>query len=619
MASLGDIALAIRHLGPGWLLGRLGYAARRRLGRIERATPVRSWNEVPVFQVALQRVPQRPLPSGGLRVAMAQGEFRMYSDRIVSAGFPPEWNRNQVTGEVVPAQMHWSRLGDFTFGDIKHVWELSRFPWAFDLVRQGGSEAEGLFWRLFDDWREKNPPNCGPNWMCGQEAAIRLMAVVFAVERFGLPAAREEAVARFMVASGHRIAGNLDYALAQKNNHGISECVGLLTAALLVPDHEAAVGWQARALRELERQVGELFYADGAFAQHSLVYHRLALNQLCWAALRLRGAGLTEPEWLSAAGWRATDFLATITEAEGGEAPLYGANDGANILPLTDCDFTDMRPAVQLGRAVFQRRLEYPPGPWDEPAFWLVEGALDFPRTRSETPTFWQAADGGLLLLRRENDRLTMRCPLCFRHRPSQADFGHVDIWLAGRRVAIDGGSFSYNSPERFTTLGLAREHNALTIDGREPMRKVTRFLFVPWPTGALREMSPEGAEYEPDRAAYGGARWRRFVATRSGGGFTVSDTVEGVNGRDIRWHWRLVDAPWELDDTGATAQLAGAKVAIRWELPAGCEIQLRRADEHTAAGWESRCYGAVKPAVSVEIRVRGGEKTAARFEFFRI
>lgn len=617
--TLRDIALAVRYLGPGWLLGRLAYAARRRCGRIERATPVRRWDEIPVARVALQQTPSCPPSSVARAPAIARGEFRLYSSRLVTAGFPPAWNRNQVSGEEVPVHTHWSRLGDFSFGDIKDVWELCRFGWAFDLVRQGGLEAEGIFWRLFDDWLEKNPPNCGPNWMCGQEAAIRLMAVVFALERFGMPVEKEGVVARFIVATGHRIASNLGYALAQKNNHGISECAGLLTAALLVPEYGAAAGWRARALQNLEAQVRELFYADGAFAQHSLVYHRLALHQLCWTALRLRGASLAEPDWLAASGRRATDFLAALTDGETGEAPLYGANDGADILPLTDCDFADMRPAVQLGCAVFHRRFEYRPGPWDGPALWLVEGAADFPRQAGASSEYWHAPEGGLLMLRRGRDRLSLRCPIHFVHRPSQADFGQVNIWLGGARVAIDGGSFSYNSAERFTALGSAREHNALTIDGREPMRKVSRFLYVPWPAGRVRPSQPEGADYEPDIATAIGVNWRRDVAARPGGGFIVSDTVEGARGREIRWHWRLVDADWELNHAGATAEIDGVPVAIRWELPERSVARLLRADEHSAAGWESRYYGSVRPAVSVEIRVRGGQKTAARFEFLRI
>src|SRR6185312_2792000 len=101
--------------------------------------------------------------------------------------------------------------------------------WAFALTRAfartGEAKYAEVFWRLFADWCTRNPPNRGPNWMCGQESTFRLMAVVFAAEGLGVPPAQREQLARFVVATGRRIAANLDYALSQKNNHGVSECV----------------------------------------------------------------------------------------------------------------------------------------------------------------------------------------------------------------------------------------------------------------------------------------------------------------------------------------------------------------------------------------------------------
>src|SRR6185295_14728429 len=87
-----------------------------------------------------------------------------------------------------------------------------------------------LFWSAVEDWRAKNPPQQGPNWKCGQETAFRVMAWCFAL--YGLmdaqatTAARVAVLAQMIAVSAHRIQANIDYALSQRNNHGISEALG---------------------------------------------------------------------------------------------------------------------------------------------------------------------------------------------------------------------------------------------------------------------------------------------------------------------------------------------------------------------------------------------------------
>lgn len=617
MLSLRDYVEVVRHLGAGWLARRAVYAARRRLGGLERAMPRRAWHEVNASELVLEmmpadRGPGRPVDASGI----GRGEFTLFSHQRVDVGGPPDWHRNQLTGQTLPADVHWSRIGDFSHGDIKGVWELSRFGWAYALVRDGRGAAAETFWRWWADWMRHNPPNLGPNWMCGQEASIRLMAVVFAAERFGVPRERRDALSRFVVATGERIAANLDYALGQQNNHGISECVGLLTAALLVPGYPPARGWRCRALEQLRVQVQELVYADGAFSQHSVVYHRVALHQLCWAASRLRVARQEMPDWLVDAGRRATDFLAAITDPATGEAPLFGANDGAELLPLAACDFLDFRPAVQLGSAMFEGKLRYAPGPWDEAVAWLARDASRAQGAPGPLNDF-HAPQGGVLQIVAGRDRLVMRCPTRFRHRPSQADFGHVDVWLAGARVAIDGGSFSYNSGERFVQLGDLREHNSVSIAGLAPMRQVTRFLQLPWPTGEIQETQPGVWRYWPHLYPAAGVSWQRTVARRKGGGFRVSDVITGTAGRKLRWHWRLVDAEWSAGaDDSVRATLESGIVEISWRANAPLQRQMLRADVATAAGWQSRRYGAVEPAVSLVLTTPGVTRVEVIFEF---
>ncbi len=605
---------------------RLRYAARRRAGGLRRAAPLVRWEDLPAPQLALAA----PAPIGSDAIDervleeaedVLRGRFRLFSHRGVDVGSPPDWRRNQLTGEQVPGDRHWSELGDFAFGDIKGVWELSRFSWAFPLMRAHRKTSDprfaDAFWSLFADWCEQNPPNRGPNWMCGQEATFRLLAVIFAAENLGARG-REDAVARFIVATGRRIFANLDYALSQKNNHGVSECIGLVTAALAVRDYDESAGWLARGLRRLEEQLSELVYPDGGFSQHSLVYHRVLLHDLAWLKARLEAAGHSVPEYLDSAGRRATAFLRTLTDPATGQGPLYGPNDGANVLPLTSTEFLDLRPAVQLGAAVFSGELAFDSGPWDEAVEWLGPRRGKLERRGCSAPAVWHAPFAGCVQLRRGKGRLFLRCPEKFRHRPTQADLLHVDVWENGERVAMDGGSFSYNSRARFATLGDAAQHNVLVVDGREPLQKFSRFLYMPWPRGQVRQ---EGeADFSASHDGYGalGVRWVRRVSARAAAGFVVTDEVANAADRVLRWHWRLADRPWVLDAAAGTLsvrdELGGYRVA--WHGPALDRVRFVRAADDSADGWWSPHYGDVAPAGALVIEVRARELVKFRTEF---
>jgi hypothetical protein len=603
-----------RHLGPGWLLYRAGYALRRKSGFLRRAAPAVAWDQVPAPALRLSPPSRaaRPAASGAACAADAEailrGEFRLFSDRIVSAGLPPDWHRNQLTGEQVPGQRHWTDLGDFNFGDIKGVWELSRFPWAFPLARvharTGDARCVTAFWQLFADWCRHNPPNLGPNWMCGQEATFRLMAVVFAAENMGVPEEHRRALARFVVATGRRIAANLNYALSQKNNHGVSECVGLITVALLVPEHSGSAGWLARGFLELEAQLDELVYEDGGFAQHSLIYHRVLLHDLCWCRHRLALAGGEIAAWLDTAGKRAAKYLMALMDPATGLAPLYGANDGTNLLPLSDGEFLDLRPVVQMASAVFCGELPLPAGPWDEAAARLVPDLNSLPRVPWPTaPARWHAPVAGCYQVVQGHGRLFLRCPTVFRHRPSQADMLHADIWHKGRPIAMDGGSFSYNSTERFAGLGAARHHNGLTVDGAEPVRKFSRFLYLPWPAGEIEETEEGIFRARHDGYAERGIRWTREVKRHpSGSGFVVHDKVQGAAGHRLLWHWRLADGPWQKSGGLDCLEVRAHELNYRigWTGLANGQSRLLRADETTTYGWWSPYYASARPCAAL-------------------
>ena len=147
-------------------------------------------------------------------------------------------------------------------------------------------------------WCQANPVNGGSNWLCGQEASMRLLHALQAWQLSDAPGLLLNPTperAAFAAAHLQRIGATERYAQAQDNNHWTSEAAALFIggswlAATASPHAPAARHWAKSGRRALERSVGRLVLPDGSFAQHSLTYHRLLLD--------------TSPRWSSgAAGW----------------------------------------------------------------------------------------------------------------------------------------------------------------------------------------------------------------------------------------------------------------------------------------------------------------------------
>jgi asparagine synthase (glutamine-hydrolysing) len=655
----------IRTQGPGWLAFRIGHALQLRSGLIRRRLPVTSWDDQPLSGwlgdpdlarpeafLAHRRGDAPPFffcPADRTTVAarlrawdegrqgpvaradeLGQGIVRYFAGIPVATGFPPAWHSNPFTGVEAPAGRHWSRIGDFGQGDIKVIWEPSRFAFAYNLVRafwRTGNEAYAeRFWQLVESWRLKNPPQRGPNWKCGQEASLRVMAWCFGLYGFlearATTAARATALAQMIAVSGRRIEATLGYALSQRNNHGISEGMGLWTIGALFPELRASARWRERGRRVLEEQARALIYDDGAFSQHSVNYHRLMLHAFAWS-LRL-GDVLGQP---FSAGLRdrvatAAGFLHQLQDEASGRVPSYGQNDGALILPLNNCSALDFRPVVQAARYLTTGTRTYPDGPWDEDLLWLcgaeaAEAAVVEPRR-----TDLRAEAGGYYTLRSPAGFAFIRCA-SFRHRPSQADMLHLDLWWRGQNLALDAGTYSYHAPPPWdNALARTAYHNTVTVDDRDQMEQAGKFLWLPWLHGRsrLHRSSTAGhlAYWEGEHDGY--ARLdhpvihRRGIVRLGAEHWLVLDALRSPGPHRYRLHWLLPDLPHDTDIATADERVAGS---IRLETPAGpfliqlgdlngpSHYSLVRADADSPRGWMSPGYMSRAAALSLAVSSR--------------
>lgn len=659
---LAHIPLILKHRGVRWAGARAYRVAKRRFGALRRRTPRMGWADLSLESVLRDRSladPERladarresdvrflfhpgdrdryaPLLRAmdegddwapGRLGEIESGRLRYFSDLSWPVEFPPRWNDNLIEDRPGPPREHFDRLDELEGGDVKLIWEPNRFGFAFDLVRAGwrtgGDRAAEMFWTLVEDWYAHNPPNTGINWKCGQEASLRAMAWCFGLWGFADHSAttpeRIAKMTQLMAATGWRIEADLGYALSQKNNHGVSEAVGLLTIGLLFPELNGSSRWVRLGRNHLERLARDLIYNDGSFSQYSANYHRVMLHGFTWAIRIAAVHGYPLSRDLIDRFDRAGQFVERIQDRATGRVPRYGQDDGAMILPLDRCAYDDFRPAAQLAAAVSGRDLPWPSGPWNEALLWMLgPDAFEQP-VSTVPPEDFSAPIGGCHVLRTEDGFAFARCGTN-RHHLSQLDLGHVDLWYRGENVALDAGTYSYNAIDPLWSLmplAMTASHNTVMVDDAEQAERVSHFTLLPPPRCRLVMMrrSRSGSLAAMDlaldtyRALPDPVRLRRVVVQLGAAHWVIVDRFDAARDHDIRLHWLIADVghQWDAANSHLRLTVAGAAYDVRLlATRSWSSIDLVRADADSARGWYAPRYHRLDPALSVVARVRG-------------
>lgn len=515
-------------------------------------------------------------------------------------GKAPNWFGG-LSSELISKskQTEWWKLDDFdsSIGDIKSVWERSRFDWVLSHAQQrvaGTSESLDTLNLWLSDWLEQNPPYFGFNWKCGQEASIRVIHLAIAAVILGQVGSAETRLLQLVRLHMARIEPTLDYALAQDNNHGTSEAAALFIGGtwlqLFTSDAEAD-RWANLGRRWLIERVGRLIAKDGSFSQHSVNYHRLMLDTLAVAEvwrqqLKLKSFGPV----FGGGATAATKWLRAFTDAKTGDAPNIGANDGASLLPLSDCGYRDFRPSVELASRLFLGHSSYPKqNDVHVTADWLGTLSTD-PAAGLEPVCITEESqvlrDGGYAILRtgstEDSAAVFARYPR-FRFRPSHADALHVDLWVKSRNLLRDGGTYSYFAEGNWLNyFSGTQSHNTVQFDDRDQMPRIGRFLFGGWlKPQKITDIRNEG-NYLTFTASYRdseGATHQRSLKLASTE-LIIEDTVSGFKNSAVL-RWRMDNDQWILD--GNTAQNGEFRIGVK------SDIELDRFE--IVEGWESRFY----------------------------
>ncbi|KRW26379.1 weeF [Acinetobacter baumannii] len=502
------------------------------------------------------------------------------------AGQLPNWFYSPLTQHTFQnTEKPWYQIPDFdeNVGDIKGIWEASRFDWLIELVLKERQVGDGRALVQLDlwlnDWCKKNPAYFGPNWKCGQEASIRVMHIITALIGLGQEQHPHDNVYAFIEAHLKRIEPTIDYAIAQDNNHGTSEAAALYIGGAVLnlwkpkPQYQQ---WQVLGEKWLINRANKLIMSDGGFSQYSINYHRVMLDSYCLAEI-VRQKFELKPfsGQLYRQLQKATDWLYVLTQADG-DVPNLGANDGARLLPVSQTDYRDFRPTVQLASTLFHQHSYYQDlGTYDQSLNFFHIHKLE--KENFKLPSRNQIFnESGLITSEKDNFFIAFKLPK-FKFRPSQCDGLHLDVWFKGQNILRDGGTYSYNSsPEDLEYFSGVASHNTVEFDKHQQMPRLSRFLFGAW-------LTPKNLTYKPYEFGCGYQDYwqckhhRKVLLTDNQ--IEVVDNISGFQQQAIL-RWRLQPDHWVLNNN----ILTNGKVEIILEAEHSISI-------HLTEGEESRYY----------------------------
>lgn len=486
--------------------------------------------------------------------------------------FSNPWKSSELRGNSVD---HWSKISDFTnsIGDIKTVWEASRFDWAPKFAwlskheSNDNSEKVNTLEIWTRDWCEKNPPNQGINWKCGQEASLRILNILVAAKILDTPFVQPtDSLLQLMRAHLERVLPTTSYAIAQDNNHGTSEAVALFAiGAYLVDSSFSDKAFANRCCstgrKLLENRIEKLIRPDGSFSQASVAYHRLMLDTvvLCEsfrASFSLPAFSETFYERMSAA----TMWLYAMTDMQTGDTPNLGSNDGAYFLNIGDHSYRDFRPSLQRAMVIFVKK-RLPVQMPDELLDLFGYDASKLDVTEDQDSVLFPDGGYGRLNIPGRSGHIIFRFPK-YDFRYGHCDANHLDFWLNGRNWILDSGSYSYNpdDEEYSNFFSATRSHSTVAFDTHEQMPAISRFLRGEWLRPDQMKFCVNSLSLESAYTDFYGSQHKRTVGVENNS-VVVHDYLSGFE-KEAVLRWRLPNMQWVHDGLSVSCDLFGLSIS---------------------------------------------------------
>lgn len=480
-----------------------------------------------------------------------KGVYTFFNKSKINLGNDYDWITNPLTGHKYDINKHWSEIQDFSIksGDIKYVWEKARFSFLYDIIRYDyhfdDDQSEFVFNQI-EDFINKNPINQGPNYKCSQEISLRVLNWTFALYYYKdseiLTKGLFNKILNSIYWQIHHVYKNIHFSrISVRNNHAITETLLLYLSDKLFPFFPNVKKWSKKGKYWFEQEIEYQVYSDGTFLQFSMNYHRVLIQLLTWG---IQLSKLNNDSFKSIVYQRSEKslfFLKTCTDPKSGKLPNYGSNDGALFFKLTNDDYRDYRSQLDDLNAVLTGCTEY----GTQSSYWY--GIQPVIKTPIEISVLNEFNVSGYYIIQEGNTKTFVRCG-SYKDRPHQSDNLHLDLWVDGKNILRDNGTYQYNtSKELINYFNGSQGHNTISIDGKDQMLKGDRFIWNYW----IKEAKASISEFK-DRYVFKGkikgfkqlgsdiTHQRSITKRKRIDEWFVEDTITGVENKPSFQYWHF-------------------------------------------------------------------------------
>ncbi len=482
---------------------------------------------------------------------ISRGIFTFFNKIKINLGNDYDWLTNPLTSFKYDIKKHWSETNDFSLksGDIKYVWEKSRFTFLYDVILYDynfqDDQSEFVFNQI-KDFIKKNPINQGPNYKCSQEISLRILNWVFAIYFYKDSPVLKDDLFQMILNSIywqiHHVYSNINFSrISVRNNHAVAETLLLYLSGKLFPFFPNVKKWSKKGKVWFEQEIEYQIYSDGTYLQSSMNYHRVVIQLMTWAIQlsKLNNDSFKPVVYKKAE--KSLKFLKSCLDPVSGKLPNYGPNDGALFFKLNNDDYRNYKSQLDDLNIILKGYTNYN----SESHYWY--GIKMANQKKYKIQNINKYTEGGYYIVQEDNTKTFIRCA-AYKDRPYQSDNLHLDIWVDGKNILRDNGSYRYNCSEELVNYFNGSEgHNTISIDYKNQMQKGKRFIWNYWVKVANATLNENKNSYVFKGKIKGfktlGSNIfhkRKVIKSKGINEWLIEDKIEGIEKKTSFQYWHI-------------------------------------------------------------------------------
>jgi hypothetical protein len=363
----------------------------------------------------------------------------------------------------------------------------------------------------------------------------------------------------------------------------------------------------------VEEEVARQTHADGVNREQASSYQRFVLDfVLLLIVLARRGALRLSPS-LETLAEKMLEYI-LFALAPSGDLPALGdADDGRGFMLSAGRVSAAHRDSLAVGSVLFQRPdFKFGAGGFGEEAFWLLgeEGLLAFEELEAEKPerTSVSFPQGGHYIIRDDwtpnSDYALFRCGEFGLAGEGYCAHSHCDLlspvlWIRGRPLLVDSGTFTYHGPTR----DLYREtaaHNTVIVDGEGQAIPAGPFSWQCVPTAGCEMWCSH--QVAGRLVASNNVAIRRILSHPRSGVWQLIDQFEGEGNHKLEWAFHLATGIDAIPSVQGRMIRFVSDTEPEWII----DLQVPDVSFTVQDGWVSPSYGKRTPNKVVRARWHG-------------